>query len=199
MKIKICGLTRIEDIVELNAYPAWAAGFNFYPASPRYVSAALATDLIKHLSPTILKVGVFVNQDSKLIVETCQRCALDLVQLHGDESPAVCRSLPVPVIKAFRIRDAASIDAIQPYQDAVAYVLLDGFSPVLYGGSGQLIPPELLTGFYHPQWILAGGIDAKNARALWQSQQPFALDVCSSVESEPGIKSSEKLKALFAA
>ena len=200
MKIKVCGLTRAQDIEAVNALGVWAVGLNAYPYSPRYLTPKKMAELAALLTPGILKVGVFVNASAEHIHSVARTCQLDFVQLHGDESAEFCSALGLPIIKAFRLKPGAPAPYLNAYAPYVSYFLLDSFSTEAYGGTGERITTQALAAVENsPRPILlAGGVNPNNALFLWQTQQPFALDICSGVESQPGIKDHEKLRQLKA-
>jgi phosphoribosylanthranilate isomerase len=140
---------------------------------------------------------VFVNAALSELEAAQAICRFDLSQLHGDETPAFCRQLGLPIIKAFRIRNTASLKPMAGYYPYVRFVLCDAYRNKQFGGTGQNIPESLLSDFSPPcPWILAGGIRPANARKSWHKNQPFAMDVCSGVELRPGIKSAAKIARL---
>ena len=164
MKIKICGLTHATDIALINTYPVWAVGFNFYAQSPRCVSIAHTKTLGNKLAPGILKVAVFVNASINEIKQAHEACHFDLIQLHGDEDPAFCQRLGLPIIKALRVRNADSLAVAAEYEAHVDYLLCDAYQAARYGGTGTHIDPDTLKHFAPKRpWILAGGIGPDNA------------------------------------
>ena len=199
MRIKICGLCRIQDIDLINELPVWAVGFNCYSESPRYVPPATLVQLRQRLRPGILGVGVFVDATETADIAALQTLAkLDAVQLHGHESPEFCRKLSGPLIKSFTLDPDLPAPDWQAYQDCVEYLLVDAAHPKLRGGTGSTIAPAVLAQ-WRPAlpWILAGGVNPDNIAAFQQRYQPFAMDVCSGVEYAPGQKDAAKLASLF--
>ena len=198
MKIKICGVTRMEDLMAIQVWPVWAVGFNCFEGSPRYVSPIQIQSLCAATQSDIVKVGVFVNASTQHVNEIRTLCYLDLVQLHGDETPAQCQALGPGIIKAFRLKAGQPLPNFADYAPFVDYFLLDAYQEDAYGGTGQRIDQGLLSHLQLPKpWLLAGGINPINAQAAWADHQPFALDICSGVESTPGIKDSACIKQLF--
>lgn len=198
VKVKICGLRRREDIEYVNLYKPDFVGFVFYEKSKRAVSAAQAQELKQLLDKQIKAVGVFVNAEPQLIAELVASKTIDLVQMHGDEDAAYCRSLrkfiSVPLIKAVRVRDKSSLENLEEYQ--ADYLLLDTYQAGVYGGTGQRFSVELDVKLPAPCFI-AGGLDADNAAEIVQKTQPFAVDVSGGVETD-GFKDSKKIAAFIA-
>ena len=199
VKVKICGITNLQDALAAIAAGADALGFMFCEQSPRCLSPALAAEIIRQLPPFVAKVGVFVDASADSIKQTVSLCGLDTLQLHGDESPEFCRQFSLPVIKAFRIRNADSLGPISSYQTAAW--LLDSFVPGRSGGTGAAFNWDLalqakkLGG----RIILAGGLTPQNVAAAVQQVQPYAVDVSSGVESAPGKKDATKMWEFIAA
>ncbi len=191
MRVKICGVTRVDDARCAADAGAWAIGLNFYPASPRCVDVEQATEIVAAV-PELLCVGVFVNEDPSRVSEVAARVGLQALQFHGDEDPAYCTGWSLPVIKAVRVRDSAAAQAALRYD--VAYLLADAYVPGAYGGSGHRVPEGLLRAFPAERLILAGGLDPDNVAGAVQSVRPFAVDVASGVESSPGRKDPEKIR-----
>lgn len=191
VRVKICGVTRVDDARCAADAGAWAIGLNFYPASPRCVVVEQAVEIVAAV-PDVLSVGVFVNEDPGRAREIADRVGFGALQFHGDEDPAYCRGWTLPVIKAIRVRDSAAAQAALRYD--VAYVLADAYVPGAYGGSGERVPEELLRAFPAERLILAGGLDPENVAGAVQSVRPFAVDVASGVESSPGHKDPEKIR-----
>jgi len=199
MKIKICGLTNRDDAIDAVNLGADAVGFIFYKDSPRYISPDVVEEISLFLPPFVLLVGVFVNHDKAFIDGVVHRCKLDLIQLHGDESPAFCRSMRRRVIKAFKIQDIDDVDAIAPYQSSVSAVLLDTKVTGKEGGTGKVFDwgLALKAKEFDIPLILAGGINAGNLNKAAKLVNPYAVDLSSSVESSPGKKDYNKMKDII--
>jgi phosphoribosylanthranilate isomerase len=196
VKVKICGVTSYADALAAVDAGADLLGFNFYPESPRYVTMEQAADIVKQLPAFVTLVGVFVNASLDTVHEAMERCYLDWVQLHGDESPEYCRSLlsnNVKVMKALRVRTRE--DVIRAHDYATDAILLDAFHPQQFGGTGLAFDWSLVqhTG---KRVFLAGGINPDNA-AQAVELGVYGVDICSGVESEPGRKDHAKMKQLF--
>jgi phosphoribosylanthranilate isomerase len=200
VRIKICGITNLEDALLASDLGAHALGFIFYPKSPRSIKPEAARDIISSLPPLVLSIGVFVDEEAGVVREVAQTVGLDWVQLHGKESPDYCRTLGRRVIKGFRVQDESSLAVLPDYRDAVQALLLDTYRPGTPGGTGETFDWELARRAqnYGPI-ILAGGLTAANISQAITVAQPAAVDVASGVEAGPGVKDPEKLRAFFAA
>jgi phosphoribosylanthranilate isomerase len=199
VRVKICGITNVNDAMTAVEAGADALGFVFSRASPRYVTSGTAAEIIRALPPFISKVGVFVDPGEELVRNTVHDCGLDTLQFHGDESPAFCRQFGAKVVKAFRVRDAESLRALVQYHAETW--LLDSYVPGKPGGTGEqfnwaLAGKAIQLG--RPV-ILAGGLTAENVARAVREVRPFAIDVSSGVEARPGKKDPQKLKAFIRA
>lgn len=201
MRIKICGLTRLADAVAAVEAGADALGFVFVPGTPRAVTVTQAAALVRALPPLVTKVGLFVNAEPSLVRDTVAAVGLDTVQLHGEEAPEFAAEFRgrTKVIKAFRVRDAASLSVLPAYRESVDAFLLDAFVAGAHGGTGakfdwSLALPAKALGV---PVILAGGITPDNAAEAVRQVRPFALDVSSGVEAAPGQKDPEKIRRLI--
>jgi phosphoribosylanthranilate isomerase len=199
-KVKICGITNIDDAVKAVELGADLLGFNFYSKSPRYIEPEEAEKIIRKLPALVDIVGLFVNAEADTIRKTAGDLTLNWVQLHGDESPGFCLSLnnmPAQIIKAVRIKDGKDLEYARNFStDAI---LLDAFHPALYGGTGKRFDwsslPEL-TGHIFGRTFLAGGINPGNvADAL--NCGFYGIDICSGIEETPRKKNHEKMTELF--
>jgi len=199
MKIKICGLTNRDDAIDAVNLGADAIGFIFYENSPRYITPDIVEEISLFLPPFVLLVGVFVNHDKAFIDAVVHRCKLDLIQLHGNESPEFCRSMRRRVIKAFKIEDLNDVDAIAPYQSSVSAVLLDTKVAGREGGTGKVFDwgLALKAKEFDIPLILAGGVNVSNLNKAAKLVNPYAVDLSSSVESAPGKKDYNKMKELI--
>ena len=197
-KIKICGITTINDAKLSLELGTDLLGFNFYPPSPRYIEPKRAAEIIAQLPDESQNVGVFVNMAIDELKNLLAICPLDAVQLHGDETDADCqeaKALGVDVIKAVRVRQVDDMGQCDNYN--VQAILLDAFCEELYGGSGHAFDWSILQKKQtHKKIFLAGGITPDNIiDAL--AVGTYGIDLCSGVESGPGIKDTAKLKTLF--
>jgi len=196
VKVKICGITSYEDARAAVEAGADALGFVFYDKSPRFINPVKAAGIISRLPPFIQTVGLFVNEETAQVNWTADYCGIDVVQLHGDETPEDCLEVKRRVIKAFRVQKIVSLDPLEKYQDyQVAGYLLDAWSPDAYGGTGRTFNWELAQSAkqYGPV-ILAGGLTADNIAEAIRVVKPYGVDVSSGVESAPGKKDLEKVK-----
>lgn len=194
MWVKICGITRLEDALAAEEMGADAIGFIF-ATSPRQIRPEIAAQICEHIKRA-KKVGVFVNSDVEELKRIKSLCGLDIIQLHGEESADLCRSLGGLLIKAFRARNRSIVSDILEFQDAWK-LLLDAYVPGQRGGTGRQIDEEILRLIEdYSRVILAGGINAENVASILY-YRPFGIDVSSGVESEPGTKDLKKMKQLF--
>jgi phosphoribosylanthranilate isomerase len=196
-EIKICGITRLEDALCAAECGADAVGFIFHEASPRYITPEKAKAIIAQLPEGIVKVGVFVNREMEVVQWTMEACGLDLIQLHGDESPAYCRRFPPErVIKAVSPRTAEELRVLDIYE--VRAFLVDARDPGRYGGTGKRADWVLAAsiGKTHPL-ILAGGLDAGSIAEALAAVAPQAVDINSGCESAPGIKDHGRMRQII--
>ena len=197
-RIKICGLTREEDVDAAVAAGADALGFVFYPPSPRYVSPRRAAELARRIPPFVDVVGLFVNESPEAVHAACMALPISLLQFHGDEDAAYCRQFARPYLRAARVRPGLDlVEFARTFPDARG-LLLDAFVEG-YGGGGHvfdwtLIPPDL-PGFL----VLSGGLTATNVGEAMRRVRPVAVDVSSGVEMGKGIKDHSKIAAFVAA
>jgi phosphoribosylanthranilate isomerase len=198
VKVKICGITRLKDALSAIAAGADALGFVFHSASPRHILPEQAAEIIRQLPPFIQTVGLFVDEELETVNTTADQCNLDIVQLHGIEAPSYCNSVSRRVIKAFRIKDDSSLDSIDNYR--VSSFLLDAWSPIAHGGTGTTFNWEIAARAAASHTIiLAGGLTPVNVADAVSTVNPYAVDVSSGVESEPGIKDGVMIRAFVSA
>jgi phosphoribosylanthranilate isomerase len=197
-RIKICGLTREEDVDAAVAAGADAIGFVFHPPSPRFVTPQRAAELARRIPPFVAVVGLFVNAMPETVLAACDSLPISILQFHGDEDAAFCRRFARPYLRAARVRPGLDLlEFARTFPDARG-LLLDAFVEG-YGGGGQvfdwaLIPPEL-PGFL----VLSGGLTAANVGEAIERVRPVAVDVSSGVETGKGIKDHLKIAAFMAA
>lgn len=195
-KVKICGITNLEDALLSAKFGADALGFNFYEKSPRYISPENAREIIEQLPENVLKVGVFVNESLEKIIEIAQTAKLDALQLHGEETPEFARELKaktnLEIIKAFRVSPEFKPEDVLKY-DADA-ILLDAYNPKEHGGTGETFDWKIAKKVQEifPKMYLAGGLSHENVRSAILNANPFAIDVCSGIEEIKGKKSKVK-------
>jgi phosphoribosylanthranilate isomerase len=201
VRIKICGITNLEDALACADAGADLLGFNFYSGSPRYIKPEVAREVVAQLPAAILSVGVFVNAgEPEDVARVADVAGVAAVQLHGDESPAYCRELAGRfVIKALRVTGDFKPQSAAEYEtDAV---LLDGFDQSLRGGTGRTFDWSMAqrTREVVSRIFLAGGLGPENVAAAVASVQPYAVDACSSLESSPGRKDIARVRAFITA
>jgi phosphoribosylanthranilate isomerase len=195
-EIKICGITRLEDALCAAECGADAIGFIFHPASPRYIAPERAREIVAQLPGGIAKVGVFVNRTEEEVQRTMEACGLDLIQLHGDESPAYCGLFPpARVIKAVAPRTPGELVRLGDYE--VRAFLVDARDTGRYGGTGKPADWGLAAqlGKSHPL-ILAGGLAEENITEALAAVAPRAMDINSGCERAPGIKDHERMRRI---
>ncbi len=193
--VKICGITRLEDALASVEAGADALGFNFFPASPRYVSPEVAGRIVSVLPAGIRKVGVFVNPEPEAVARIRKTVGLDTVQLHGDEDPVLFTGVD-PLWRALRVDAGFRADALPSWP--VEAILLDGPAGVLYGGAGLPFDWAAARGI-GCRIVIAGGLDAQNVAEAIRLAQPWGVDSCSRLESAPGIKDHGRIRAFVKA
>jgi phosphoribosylanthranilate isomerase len=199
VKVKICGITNLPDGMAAAEAGADALGFVFYDQSPRRISIEAAAGLIRQLPPFVMKVGVFVNAPADLVVRAIRECGLNLLQFHGEESPEYCLQFGLMSMKAFRIRDAASLQALLGYHTDAW--LLDAYVPDNPGGTGETFNWDLA--LEAQAWgrpiFLAGGLTPANVAEAVRRALPYGVDVSSGVEAARGRKDHAKVRAFIQA
>lgn len=203
MKVKVCGMTQLEQVYEAERDQADLVGFIFYPATKRYVLNRLSIFDIKELNVDIRRVGVFVNEEEDELLRIADECDLDMIQLHGDETPTYCDRISnhYPVIKAFRMLKGDSILwKVNKYVNVCDYFLFDTKTP-LFGGSGEKFDWTILNNIYMPKpYFLSGGLAPEDAHLLKEYAEKLkdknliGVDINSRFEVEPGIKNMHKVK-----
>lgn len=204
VKVKVCGITSLRDAKKSLELGADMLGFNFYPPSPRAIAPEKAREIIERLPPESFNVALFVNAARENVKQTIAyaeavtngRQAYSALQFHGEESADYCRGWDLQVIKAFRLKEKASLAALADFSPD--FYLLDSWSAG-YGGSGAAFPWGWLDGLDASKLILSGGLEVDNVAAAIKQIHPFGVDVCSGVEARPGIKDHEKLKEFIIA
>jgi phosphoribosylanthranilate isomerase len=198
-KVKICGITNLADALAAAEAGADALGLMFVEASPRHVSIMVAADIARQLPSFIIKVGVFMNAPEELVFRAIGECGLNLLQFHGEESPEYCRQFGLMTMKAFRIRDAESLQSLPDYKtDAF---LLDSYVAGKPGGTGEKFNWDLAVEAkkFGKPIFLAGGLTLENVADAVRQVQPYGVDVSSGVESSPGEKDISKVRGFITA
>jgi phosphoribosylanthranilate isomerase len=192
LRVKICGVTRLEDALAAARLGADALGFNFWPRSKRFVAPAAAGEIVRSLPPGLATFGIFVDPTRDEVLAALEASGVAAVQLHGDEPPALCASLPVPVVKAIRVEDGRSLAKLASYE--VRAFLLDAPSPG-YGGSGASFDWTLAAAIATElPVLLAGGLRPENVAEAVRTVRPLGVDVASGVESAPGVKDPARME-----
>ena len=194
MKIKICGFTNAQNANQAAMLGIDAIGLVFYDQSLRNVGVETALQIVNALPPFINRVGLFVNADSSFIDEVLCEVPLDTLQFHGDESAAECRQYAMPFIKALRVNQETNIIKMAEEYHQASGLLLDAFNKDTYGGTGESFDWSLAKVDIDLPIILAGGLNPNTVADAVSQVNPYAVDVSSGVESEPGIKDIDKIR-----
>jgi phosphoribosylanthranilate isomerase len=193
--IKICGITNKIDALNASRLGIDMMGFVFYPQSKRFISPLSVRDIVNELPQDIVKVGVFVDEESEKVRSIAEEAGLDALQFHGSESPEFCAAFKdsFKVIKAFRLKDRHGLKTINDYD--VDYYLLDTFKADTVGGTGEVFDWKILKDFeFLKPVLLSGGLNPKNVAAAIQEIAPYGVDVSSGVESAPGEKDAQLME-----
>lgn len=194
-KIKVCGITNLKDALCAARCGAYFLGFIFYKKSKRFVTPAKVASIIKALPKKIIKVGVFVNEEPKIVKEIAKECGLDFLQFHGDETPAYLNAFRgYKTIKTLRVKDEISLDRIKKYPCSI--FLFDTFKKGKYGGTGEVFDWSLLKSLkaLKKAFIVSGGLSPENVGLLIRKIRPFGVDVSSGVEKSAGKKDLQLIK-----
>ncbi len=194
MKIKICGFTNADNAREASLLGIDAIGLVFYDQSPRHVDVESARQIVNALPPFINRVGLFVNADSSFIDEVLCEVPLDTLQFHGDESVIECTQYAMPFIKALRVNQETNIAKMADDYHQASGLLLDAFNKDAYGGTGETFDWSLAKVDINLPIILAGGLNPNTVADAINQVNPYAVDVSSGVESQPGMKDIDKIK-----
>lgn len=196
-RIKICGITRVQDALAVAHGGADAIGLVFYAPSPRCVSIEQAATLARSLPPFITTVGLFVNADAAFVREVLASVPLDVLQFHGDETPEYCAQFNKPYLKAIRVKAGVNLIECAARFSGAQGLLLDAFVEGIPGGTGASFDWTLIPQDLQVPIILSGGLDAQNVAAAIQQTRPYAVDVSSGVEFGKGIKDAAKIAAFI--
>ncbi|MEW6119464.1 MAG: phosphoribosylanthranilate isomerase [Pseudomonadota bacterium] len=198
LRVKICGITRMEDLRVACEAGADAVGFVFYERSPRHVSVETAAALVRVLPPFVQAVGLFVDAEPEAIETVLKSVSLDLLQFHGDETPAACARYGHPWIKAVRVNPQTDLLKCAADFEAARGLLLDAFVPGVPGGTGERFDWTLIPQALPKPVILSGGLTPDNVAEAVRSVRPWAVDVSSGVEASKGIKDALKVARFIA-
>lgn len=197
VKVKICGITNLDDARLACELGADALGFVFHKPSPRCVAPEKALAIIQRLPPFVTKVGVVVNMSLLELKELCDQIPIDVIQLHGDESPEYCRQITAPVLKAFRVDGNFEFEKLQSYQTS-GFLLDTLVNQNTFGGSGVAFDWTIARDANrYGRIVLSGGLNSDNVLRGIEMVRPYAVDVSSGVEAIPGKKNPEKMKSFF--
>lgn len=199
IRVKICGITRVDDAVAADRAGADAIGLVFYPPSSRNISLEAGAEISASLTAFTTSVGLFVNPEPAEVDRVLSRVRLDRLQFHGDESEAFCRQFGVPYLKALRTRPGADLAAIAADYPSASAILLDSYKPGVAGGTGETFDWRLIPESLRSTIILAGGLNPDNVGLAIEQVRPAAVDVSGGVESAPGIKSEDRIRAFIEA
>ena len=198
-QVKICGITRFEDILVCIKYPVWALGFIQVETSPRYVKPDFAKKLVSRLPNRVISVGVFQDHSIQTVKQIKDYCGFSMVQLHGNEEPSCCARLGRGVIRAFRIGNKLDLVQIEHYQSVSDSFLFDTYVPGKNGGTGQPFSWKILKGVerFKQPILVSGDLSQDNIHACLATITPIGIDVNSGVESSTGKKDLQKARTLF--
>lgn len=198
VRVKICGITRLEDALFAANAGADALGFVFYDKSPRHIEAEKAAVLCNALPPFVTRVGLFVDASPEAVKGMLQAVSLDLLQFHGDETPDYCAQFGKPYIKAVRVHAATDLLKYAADFDAACGLLLDTYVAGVPGGTGESFDWKLIPQNFPKPIVLSGGLTPTNVGDAIQQTRPWAVDVSSGVESAKGIKDMHKVAQFIA-
>ena len=192
-RVKICGLTRVQDAVFAERLGVDALGLVFYPPSPRNVEIEQAAEIVKALPAFISVVALFVDENEQRIRDVLDCVSIDVIQFHGGETAEYCRLFNRPYVKAIQMRGNIDIQSLADEFHDTSGLLLDAYHPAVKGGSGHRFDWDLIPEECSLPIILAGGLEPENVKQAVQSVRPYAVDVSSGVEAEKGIKDAKKM------
>jgi len=196
-RVKICGITRIEDALAAAQAGADAIGLVFHAASPRAVSIEQARAIVQALPPFVTSVGLFVDASEETIRRVLEQVPLDMLQFHGDEPEAFCQRFVRPYLKAVRVRAGDDLDALAGRWPGASGILLDSYKPGVPGGTGETFDWSMIPAQRNWTLVLAGGLQADNVRQAIDLTTPWAVDVSGGVEAARGIKDVAKINAFI--
>ncbi|RHW21112.1 phosphoribosylanthranilate isomerase [Pseudomonas jilinensis] len=194
-RVKICGITRVEDASAAAAAGADAIGLVFYVPSPRAVEPARAAEIVRALPPFVTTVGLFVDAPAEQVRAVLEQVPLDVLQFHGDEPEPYCLQFGRPYLKAIRVRAGDDLNALASQWPSASGILLDSFKPGVPGGTGLTFDWSMIPSERSWSLVLAGGLDASNVAEAVSRVKPWAVDVSGGVEAAKGIKDANKINA----
>jgi phosphoribosylanthranilate isomerase len=197
VRVKICGITRVEDALNAVEHGADAIGLVFYEPSPRNVEILQAIEISNKIPAFVTVVGLFVNAEPDFVREVISQVKLDLLQFHGDETPQECASYGLPFIKAIRVKSDTNLVQCAKDFSASKALLLDTFTDGVAGGTGHVFDWNLIPAALDKPIILAGGLNAQNVAQAINQVKPYAVDVSGGVEMSKGIKDAAKIAAFM--
>ncbi len=203
IKVKICGITNINDAKKAVELGAWAVGFIFVPDTPRYITPEKAKNIIQILPDNVLKFGVFMDSSTNDVINIAKYTGLSTIQLHGKESVEYCKQIKennkFSLVKVFRVKDNQNVEQISLYKDVADFILLDSYTKGQVGGTGKTFNWELAleSKKFGLPIILAGGLNPNNINNAYNQVKPYAFDVSSGVEKTKGLKDHNKLESIL--
>lgn len=196
VRVKICGITNLEDAVVAAELGADAIGFIFYEKSQRHINPRTAALIIRELPPFVATIGVFVNEPPEKVVDIAKEAGVGCIQLHGDETPEYVQAVGLRTIKALRVKDASILNKLRSF--SVSAILLDTYREGQPGGTGETFDWEIASEAAKTgRIILSGGLNPENVGSAVRKVRPYAVDVSSGVEAKPGKKDHAKLQKFF--
>ncbi|MXS86471.1 phosphoribosylanthranilate isomerase [Nitrosomonas sp. HPC101] len=197
IRVKICGITRLEDAMTAVHHGVDAVGFILWSKSERYISPEEVGQIVRYLPPFVQAVGVFVNPDKSWVEVASVAAGFDLLQFHGDESPDFCSQFHLPYIKAVRVRSGLDLLQYAQCYEGSKGLLLDTYTEEKPGGTGHIFDWKLIPSELSLPWILSGGLHSDNIVNAIKQTHPLAVDVSSGVEAAKGIKDANKISAFM--
>ncbi|MDB4837606.1 phosphoribosylanthranilate isomerase [Marinomonas sp.] len=193
-RVKICGITNLDDALMACHHGADALGFVFYKKSPRYISPEKANEIVQKLPPFVVPVALFVNANQELVHSVIRPSSRWAIQFHGDETESQCVLYKRPYMKALRVKESDNIAALVDCYPSASAILLDAYKEGVPGGTGEVFNWSLIPKELSKPIVLAGGLNVKNIKAAVQQVLPYAVDVSGGVELSKGLKSEPKVK-----
>ncbi len=196
VRVKVCGITNLDDALAAAEAGAAAIGFNFYSRSPRFVQPGTAAKIVSRLPRSVCTVGVFVNEPRERVAAIAAQVGVSALQFHGDETAEYCRVWAQKVVKAIQVKGPDAAELARAYD--VDFILADAYVRGYFGGTGRRVALAHLGGFDRDRLILAGGLTLENVAEAVRAVRPFGVDVASGVESAPGKKDVALMRRFIA-